>query len=383
MSDSLTFAMASCRYPGWVFDRELADATFGEIAELLKIEKTAPSALFLVGDQIYADATAGAFDPKDRRERFYEAYREAWTAPKARDVLSQLPVYMMMDDHEAGNDWHPEDFLSEEDRAMREEGLRALRRYQWVHSPGNTPERNRSQGRNAYFYELDVGGFPFFVCEARTGRQGRASMLDDEQFAELCTWLESFDLKDKRPKFIVSSSVVVPFLEDDQRRERSDGWDGFGDQLRNLFALIAWRGIHNVVFLCGDSHLSNCSRIELSGPGEDAVNAFCVVASPLYAPYPFANATRREFLEENCSGTADAGDWRKPLLLPNGRSMKYRVIDTSWVEKDNFALVTVMQDRIEVKIGKTGRATFDLKTRQPVCPPQPAIAPSAATVTAK
>jgi choline dehydrogenase-like flavoprotein len=345
---TLELAIASCRYPGGVFDREQADAVFRELKDRLKAAR--PDALVLLGDQIYADATAGAFDPKDRKERFYDAYREAWTAPNAQHVMSRVPVYMMMDDHEAGNDWHPEDELGEDDREMREEGLKAFKHYQWVHSPGNDGQSRRlPDGRQVFDYRFTLRGFPVFVCDPRSGRSGRARMLDPGQFDDLKRWLQDLQ-KDQnvsdRPKFVVSPSVVVPFLrpvhEDPARAEigravyptRSDGWDGFPDQLVDLFAFIASEKINNVVFLCGDSHLSMRSEISFTDAHGNAlpISAWCVMASPMYAPYPFANGTPGEYLDDN---------HQSPLKLRGAGWMRYKV--TQGAAHNSFAHVTARE----------------------------------------
>jgi cholesterol oxidase len=340
----LRFAVASCRYPGWLFDRKLADATFGALRS--HAAQAPLSALFLVGDQIYADATAGVFDPRDRRERFYEAYREAWTAPNAAAVLSRVPVCMAMDDHEAGNDWHPADLCSGDEHAMREEGLAAFRRYQWLHSRGNRGQpKARPPERDVFYYDFELAGFPVFVCDTRTGRVGRRRILGNKQFKALTEWLA--DHRDQ-PKFVVSPSVVVPYLSDPERAQHSDGWDGCESQLRGLFSWIAVKGIQDVVFLCGDSHLCNCSEIKITDRSGVVAKAYCIVASPMYAPYPFANAQREEFLPDNEND---------PLMLANNHEMRYQV--KSWVECDSFSVVTADAKGFSVTIGDKPALCFD------------------------
>jgi hypothetical protein len=334
VSERLDIAMASCRYPGWLIDRGLADAAFGKVRAMLREGDANLSALFLVGDQIYSDATAGVFDPKSRRERFYEAYREAWSALNARDVLSRLPVYMMMDDHEAGNDWHPGDVLSEKEREQRQEGLRAFRQYQWLHSPGNRPMGRPLQ----FWYEFDLQGFPVFVCDTRSGRNGRQGILDDEQFVALTRWLHdkqhAVPAEDAaRPKFVVSPSVVVPFLKPLTRDgtaqcpTRSDSWDGFPDQLVKLFSFIADERVDNVVFLCGDSHLSMHTDITFHNNKRPLpLRAWCIMTSAMYAPYPFVNSSHNDF------------DLDSILELRGGDSMHYSVKTVS--DLNGFTRVT-------------------------------------------
>jgi len=276
-------------------DREIADASFGRLRELLERtvrDPEGPALLLLAGDQIYADATAGMFDPKGRRERFYDAYREVWTAPNAREVLRRIPTYMMLDDHEVDDNWHPAD---ESRHHAREWGLTAFLEYQLSHSP-----RGDEPAADPYHYTFEAGGFGFFACDTRTEREGRARIMSAPQLRALEEWLAA--RKDsERPKFVISPSVVVPFLREtgglQRYAPRSDGWDGFRESLRELIGFIAQHRIRNIVFLCGDPHLSMASRMRIDCDDGTPLAAACVVASPMYAPYPFANADPREFLE--------------------------------------------------------------------------------------
>ena len=370
---SIHFALGSCRYPAAMVDRERADASFGRLRDLIDAKGSdAPSLLLLAGDQIYADATAGLFDPKDRRARFYDAYREVWTAPNAREVLRQLPTYMMLDDHEVCDDWHPQDQCDDESERNKEWGLDAFVSYQFAHSPRNAGDLCKRAGRplpagtlnspSAYFYSFDAGGFGFFACDTRTGRKDRSRIMSDEQFAALTHWLEERqgdgDYGD-RPKFVLSPSVVVPFLKATQGgayAARSDGWDGFPDSLCALFSFIAEKRIQNVVFLCGDPHLSMASEISFEGEGISGLRALCIVASPFYAPYPFANAKAGDFVDNGVL----------PLAPDVGANMRYK--RKFVVQGDSFTTVGVtpsesgwsVRVRVHGGAGATAETDFDL-----------------------
>jgi hypothetical protein len=328
---TLSFALASCRYAATVVDREAADFMFGRLrAQVANGAPDRPALLLLVGDQIYADATAGTFDPKTRRERFYESYHEAWSAPNARAVMRELPTYMMMDDHEVDDNWT----RAEIDAQTGIWGLKAFRGYQWLHSPRNAPRLE--DGRERHFYWFDAAGFPFFVCDTRADRVLGARIMDKEQLGFLTAWLRAPERPQHRHRFIVSPSLVVPFRREAQRRgrahpdaylQRSDGWEAFPASLRTLMLCIATGEIRNVVFLCGDAHVSMASRIwfERNGRRRD-LGTCCVVSSPLYAPFPFANSRAEEF--------ADAGEFE----LGGGWTMHYE-IEGKMIEQDSFAIV--------------------------------------------
>jgi choline dehydrogenase-like flavoprotein len=306
---SIEFALACCRYSASLIDRERADASFGVLRGLLEPRDGAAarplSLLLLVGDQIYADATAGMFDPKNRRGRFDDSYREAWTAPNARAVLRRLPTYMMMDDHEVADDWHPWDREERMVKGMpdcRTWGLIAFEDYQLAHSPwvrakDPEPAPERTHGMK-YWYRFESGGFHFFVCDTRSRRQGRERIISRRQMQELQAWmLERQRADDGRPMFVVSPAVVLP----ESRTRESDDWSGFTYSLNELFSFIAAHGIRNVVFLCGDSHLDMATEIAVTG-GPRASKCLCVLAAPLYAPMPFANGSPQDAYDARSIG---------------------------------------------------------------------------------
>ncbi len=327
---ALSFALASCRYAATVVDREAADGMLGRLRALVANgAPDRPALLLLVGDQIYADATAGTFDPKTSRERFYESYHEAWSAPNARAIMRELPTYMMMDDHEVDDNW----MRGEVDPQTRIWGLRAFRGYQWLHSPRNAPRL--TDGCERHFYCFDAAGFPFFVCDTRGTRRAGARIMEPAQLRALKAWLGR-NRRREHQKFIASPSLVVPFRKDAGRQghpypeaylRRSDGWEAFPESLRGLMAwILKWR-IRNVVFLCGDAHVSMASRIWFERDGQPLdLGTRCVVSSPLYAPFPFANSRAEEF--------ANAGEFE----LGGGWTMRY-AIEGKMIEQDNFAVV--------------------------------------------
>jgi cholesterol oxidase len=293
---AIEFALSCCRFSASLIDRERADASFGVLRDLLEPGRKGParplSVLLLVGDQIYADSTAGLFDPKTRRGRFDDSYREAWTAPNARAVLRRLPTYMMMDDHEVSDDWHPDDRRPEKLPLSRVWGLIAFEDYQLSHSPHGRGASSALHwtSKAPYHYKFESGGFHFFVCDTRSQRKGREDIIPPEQMKDLTDWmLDRSKEDDGRPMFVVSPSVVLP-----QSRSRdADDWSGFSESLRELFSFISEHGIRNVVFLCGDAHLSMTSRITVTGKRGKS-RCLCVLGSPLYAPMPFANAKRAD-----------------------------------------------------------------------------------------
>jgi cholesterol oxidase len=188
---------------------------------------------------------------------------------------------------------------------MRRQGQEAFAEYQWSHSPrtpsGKPRELPAPDGHQVFDYKFRLRGFPFFVCDTRSGRSEKG-ILDEGQFQDLLDWLPK--QPPGRPKFVVSPSVVMPFLRatgPTGHRTRSDAWDGYPDQVERLFRCIYENQIDDVVFLCGDAHLSMESSILFfdRSARKQPFKAHCIVASPMYAPYPFANSRPEEYLEKN------------------------------------------------------------------------------------
>ena len=109
------FALASCHYPSDILDHMPndehcavgpADASLVSLAKLLR-EADPPTLLLLAGDQIYADATAGLFDPKSRDDQFRVPYERRSQSRGAKAVMQRLDlrVKMMIDDHEIRDNW--------------------------------------------------------------------------------------------------------------------------------------------------------------------------------------------------------------------------------------------------------------------------------------
>lgn len=368
------FAVGSCRYTSTIFDRELTDRRFGGLLDLVRGNhpgRPDPRLLLLVGDQIYADSTAGLFDPGSDFERYDAHYAEAWSAPYARDVLRHLPTYMMLDDHELEENAEPEQFEN-----IQRSALGAFEAYQRRLAPPNPVAKTHPDGsysRGAYWYCFAAGGYGFFVMDTRTDRVRDSGMecLADEIIQEAqAKYLQGWLLEQKRiapdqPKFVVSPSVVLPFLSSTRGSPsyaiRSDSWDGFPQSLYQLLKFIAHEGIENVVFLSGDFHCSLACELTLHEPGHetDAVKAYSIVSSGFYAPYPFANTRARE-LELNFRGTiANRMGEGMPIGHFDDLVIDYKT-KGEIITEDSFAVVSIQPSQ---NAGSVLRVEFDGASR--------------------
>jgi choline dehydrogenase-like flavoprotein len=341
---SICFALASCRYTSTIADREAADAGFGRLRDRLESPHgPKPQLLFLAGDAIYADASYGIFDPTAPRDRYDQRYVEAWTAPNAREVLRRVPVYPMLDDHEVEENF-------EGRRPEHKAGLDAFEAFQLRLTRAFSDARQPEPDRPGYWYIARAGGFEFFVADSRTGRRrdrGRASanaeIMHRDQMLALQSWLRDVQLNyPDMPKFIVSPSVVAPWSRETRGHPgyalRSDAWDGFPASLHELLGFIARERIRNVVFLSGDYHCSVFCTMRLALEGQPVVNAYSIVSSGLYTPYPFANS-RFEDLAPAFAGPYKRWLGDESAVAPGELMIAYRA--TEIPGGDGFALVNV------------------------------------------
>ncbi|MDP3653655.1 MAG: alkaline phosphatase D family protein [Rhodoferax sp.] len=291
----LRFFASTCRHPG-ISELETlrSDHTLEALAKR-QHEKPA-SFMWMLGDQIYADARAGLVDSASSIERLLPRYREAFGSQGFAALARNLPLYMVMDDHEIGDNWSKDELaLGESQNVLYQNALSAFGAFQRAHGPAGLGP----QGHDASF---SMGGAAFLSLNTRVHRHrasgplGPRSILHPQQWDLLERWLESEQRKGKHPKFLVTGSVFAPGLlrADGALSPRDiDNWQLAENERKRLLSFIAERRIDNVVFLSGDYHCSARATIRFSQSG---VLAYCLVTPPLHAPLRFANVAAAEVM---------------------------------------------------------------------------------------
>lgn len=83
-----------------------------ELAAHIKQDK--PRFLMMLGDQVYLDDDSETpsvwkahlnSSPEKRRKAMVRKYQESWSRPAIRELLANIPTYMMWDDHEIRDGW--------------------------------------------------------------------------------------------------------------------------------------------------------------------------------------------------------------------------------------------------------------------------------------
>ena len=349
--EEIALVFGSCRYPGSPFERERSDEIFRQVLEQTVDggPEPKPSAFLMVGDQIYADATAGMFDVAAPRERYVRAYDQAFGSPNLRALMQRIPTYMAADDHEIANDWEkwtprdPRSSAKDKDDRLHEWADQAFRCHQWYSSPRNSTGGSNDKDRPLW-YSFKSSEFGFFVMDTRFERERARDVfpgqfMKPEQFTELKSWLSKQQRQPDpaRPKFVACGSVVAPFQRANAAhrayRRRDDSWYRYEDALNELIRHIGENKIENVVFLCGDFHVSLATemRYERNGVPIEGLRSWCIVSSPFYAPLPFVNGRCADYVQDS---RADGKTQRDPH---SGIAMDYEVREH--FEGDNFTRV--------------------------------------------
>ncbi|MBO9512734.1 MAG: alkaline phosphatase D family protein [Variovorax sp.] len=304
---STTLLAAGCRHPGITdFERRRADLTLEAIAQSLA--RSTPNFMAMLGDQVYVDARAGLFDSASEIERIIPRYREAFGSPGFRAVARQLPLMMVMDDHEINDNWSVEQMgvgpLGGSRAVIAKEAFDVFQR---SHGPDPLPGATEAERRH---YAFDSGHVSAFVLDSRGSRKllPPRRILSRAAWDLLKDWLHDQKRHGARPKWLLSGSVVAPGLRDQTppSPRDSDNWQFSGQDRQALLSFICKEQIQNVVFLSCDYHCAGTATVHFGASG---LRALAIVAPPLHAPMRFANTEgamllRKERIPLTCGAAA-------------------------------------------------------------------------------
>jgi hypothetical protein len=253
-----------------------------------------PDLLLMLGDQIYADEPSPALEaalaererpadaPADELADFVDyamAYREAWSDPAIRWLLSTVPSAMVFDDHEIHAEWRTsQDWLDEMnaepwfDRHIRA-GLAAYWVFQHLGnlSPAEQAEggllaevrserdaaellatrmdtEGRQTGHSRWSFARDLGDARLVVVDSRAGRDvtpARREIVGTEEWG----WIAEQARKPTRHLLLASSVpfLLAPGLHHAQAADealadgaRGDLAAGLAERIRRLTVMDQW-----------------------------------------------------------------------------------------------------------------------------------------------
>jgi hypothetical protein len=335
-----------------------------------------PNALVILGDQIYAHKPP--FDTlefvRSRRdtdlppgeaaadfEEYARLYRDAWSDPAIRWLLSTVPSAMIFDDHEVDDDWNISESWVEEARERpwwNEQIIGGYSSYLVYQHLGNLSPRelerddlfqkikaaddagpllyefayetHREPAGRRWSFHRDFGNTRLVMMDSRGGRvleRGRRSMMDADQW----DWIEEhatggFDhllLGTSLPVFLapgihhlqawneaVCSGVwgekAAAWAENVRRSQDLDHWSSFHESFVGLTNLLESIGAgergsppSSIIILSGDVHHGYLAEATFRN-GRVKTPIYQAVCSPL-----------RNSLPEQRSRLQSAG-WKKP-----------------------------------------------------------------------
>ena len=319
-----------------------------------------PDALLLLGDQVYADEVSPATLAfiKSRRdiseppgeqvadfEEYTRLYRETWSDPDIRWLLSTVPSAMIFDDHDVHDDWNISWSWVEEMRATPwwdDRITGALMAY-WIYqhvgnlSPPELAEEtmldlvkhdgdagprlreaarrwDRESAASRWAYYRDFGDSRLLVVDSRAARvltDGHRDMVDEEEWDWIVDHsLGTFDhlvIASTLPVFMPAGihhleawneavchgrwgKVAARLAERLRRSVDLEHWAAFGESFDRLCGWLrrvatgeaATTPPASIVLLGGDVHNSYLAEIDLGAGARSRV--FQIVCSPFRNP---------------------------------------------------------------------------------------------------
>jgi alkaline phosphatase D len=326
------YVVGSCRYlrmtAGIASAPKRGDRIFASIADLTQQVDPPVSAMLMTGDQIYVD-DLNLVAPDREYKEILNKYRAAFSQPNISRLMSNLPTYMILDDHEIEDNWPAN--KSKADAYLYKNAIAAYELYQASHSPAHELLTNGQINRKLerYWYQFTDGDIEWFVTDSRTRRNLSADdrrILDEEQEQTLLKWLIH---SPARVKFVVTSVMFYP----DRKRHGDDAWKAFPEQRLRLLETIRTHRIKNVIFVSGDVHGSLTSRLTHSANPDFEVHT--VVSSPLCNSKLLPYAKASTFILDQPLAQTAAGDYRHELT-------------SQVVSEDNFAHLIVDGEQVQV-----------------------------------
>jgi hypothetical protein len=321
-----------------------------------------PDVLVMIGDQVYADEVS----PKTREfiearrdtseppgdqvldyEEYTRLYRESWSDPAIRWLLSTVSTAMVFDDHDVHDDWNISASWKREANEhewWREHIVGALASY-WVYqhignlAPGHhaddellrrvrdaddgwpilaefAHEADRTTDGSRWSYCRDLGRTRLLVIDSRAGRvleEGKRSMLDEDEWAWLGEHLQGdFD------HLLVATSLPwllgrgMHYVEAWSEAVAGGAWGGalapVGERIRRTADLEHW-----AAFQESFARLAELVRSVAAGERGEAPASVVLLSGDVHHAYLFEVAFRRGSGVRSHVFQAVCSPYRNPL----------------------------------------------------------------------
>jgi hypothetical protein len=321
-----------------------------------------PDVLVMIGDQVYADevspetrefieARRDTSEPPGDQvldyEEYTRLYRESWSDPAIRWLLSTVSTAMVFDDHDVHDDWNISASWKREANEhewWREHIVGALASY-WVYqhignlAPGHhaddellrrvrdaddgwpilaefAHEADRTTDGSRWSYCRDLGRTRLLVIDSRAGRvleEGKRSMLDEDEWAWLGEHLQGdFD------HLLVATSLPwllgrgMHYVEAWSEAVAGGAWGGalapVGERIRRTADLEHW-----AAFQESFARLAELVRSVAAGERGEAPASVVLLSGDVHHAYLFEVAFRRGSGVRSHVFQAVCSPYRNPL----------------------------------------------------------------------
>jgi len=228
-----------------------------------------PDFMIHCGDQIYGDLP-GQPAPFMNVVHYRNKYQKAWKVKPTARVLTGLPHYMVLDDHEIFDGYYNgKPYVWEDSAPIFGSAMAAYREYQHSHNP---------QPYDGYYYAFSYGGVELFVMDVRTERHRTTrEIVSPRQLADFKDWLRTHAAA---PKLVVTS---VPFVAE-SKSDADDKWNGQyaqGQRHEVIDFLAADSTIGRLAFLTGDMHCSYHATMDITRKDGSTLRVHELMSSPI------------------------------------------------------------------------------------------------------
>lgn len=211
-----------------------------------------PDLWIWLGDNVYGDT--------DDMQVLETKYRLQNEHPAYRRFREAVPVIGVWDDHDYGRNNAGKEY------AHKEESMQLA--LDFLGEPENSPRRKQKGIYAAYEYQARQTKVKVILLDARYNRdallrEGKkyvpdpmGDFLGEEQWA----WLEKQLQGSDADIHIIGSGIQ--FIPD---RHPYEKWANFPAARERLFQLIASSGAKGVIFISGDRHIAEISKIKIEG----------------------------------------------------------------------------------------------------------------------
>ncbi len=259
---NLTFLAGSCNLHSLGIVTN-PDRKFRTVSGL--IDTIDPSFMIHCGDQIYADIILQSTSIEDYRGKYLDAWDDS---DPTRKVLTKLPHYMILDDHEITNNFTND---ADDDEHLKSVALKVYREFVHIRNP-------QSYGPAPLYYNFNWGDIHFFVLDVRTERYQEApdnQIIGEEQMERFKDWLNTHA---NERKIVVTS---VPFVG--QVRSSKDKWcsEPYKHQREEIIEFLQTQNIRRIAFLTGDMHNSYHAKMMFNGNDGSPITVHELMTSPI------------------------------------------------------------------------------------------------------